>query len=353
MTLPLIHRAKWAFTTRRVRRADSAALLSDVQDTAVGDLIAARVERIGSHRRLQLANGRPSDLWPGDVIVAACGDRYAADQFEGFGVIEPDGCDLLAGGGVLGQATCRHGRLSAPTRLVPIGRLTDRDGTPLNIARYALRRAAAARPATVIGVVGTGMNSGKTTAAAALIRGLTTAGLPVAALKATGTGAFGDLNAYADAGAAFVADFTDDGLVSTYRQPPERIGATLDTLLGHAAEEGCTVAVVEIADGLLQDETAALLGMAGARGWFDGLLFAAGDALSALGGLGTLRTAGLPVLALSGVITRAPLAVREVERAAGVPTLGRDILADPAAAAALLSETRARAAASQCVSAAA
>ena len=49
----------------------------------------------------------------------------------------------------------------------------------------------------------------------------------VAALKATGTGAFGDFNAYTDAGAGYVADFTDVGMVSTYRQPLSRIEAGL------------------------------------------------------------------------------------------------------------------------------
>jgi hypothetical protein len=96
------------------------------------------------------------------------------------------------------------------------------------------------------------MNAGKTTAAAALIRGLSAAGIATAGLKATGTGAFGDLHAYADAGAAFVADFTDDGLASTCRQPlvPDRRGARRPA--GHAAAAGCEAAVVEIADGLLQ-----------------------------------------------------------------------------------------------------
>lgn len=338
MTFPAAANAKWAFTTRRVDRADAAGLDANVGVARPGDVVLARIDRIGSHRRLQLAAGGFSDFWEGDLVVAACGDRYAADQFEGSGVIDPEGCDLLAGGGVLGRLETKNGRMAAPTRLVPLGRLVDAAGAPLTLGRYARERSAAGRPETVIGVVGAGMNAGKTTAAAALIRGLTAAGLRTAGLKATGTGAFGDVQAYASAGAAFVADFTDDGLVSTYRQPTGRIVETLDALLGHAAAEGCEAAVVEIADGLLQPETAALLSGGRVAARLDGVLYAAGDALSALGGLAMLERYGVRALALTGLMTRAPLAVREAEAATRVWILDRTELCDPAAATALLAE---------------
>ena len=339
MTAAPAARAKWAFTTRRARRVDAAGLDPDLAAARAGDVVLARVERVGSHKRLQLAGGGFSDLWEGDLIVAACGDRYAADQFEGRAALAAEGCDLLAGGGVIGLLETKHERIGAPTRLSPIGRLTDASGAALTLARYARPRPAPARPETVIGVLGTGMNAGKTTAAAALIRGLDAAGFRVAGLKATGTGAVGDLQAYQAAGAAFAADFTEDGLASTFRQPAPRVVAALDALLGHAAAAGCETAVVEIADGLLQPETAALLaGGGGAR--FDGVLFAAADALSALGGLATLERIGLKPLALTGLLTRAPLAVREAEAATGAWLLGRDALADPACATALLAEAR-------------
>lgn len=334
-------RAKWAFTTRRARRADAVGLNLDVAAAQPGDLILARVERLGSHKRLQLSSGGFSDLWEGDRIVAACGDRYANDQFEGKSTISADGCDLLAGGGVIGKLETKHERMSAPTRLVPLGRLTDAGGAPLALARYARPRPALGRrPETVIGVVGSGMNAGKTTAAAALIRGLSAAGFAVAGLKATGTGAFGDLNAYEAAGASFAADFTDDGLASTYRRPPARVAAAVDALLGHAEAEGCDAAVVELADGLLQPETVALLSDEGAERRLDGVIFAAGDALSALGGLAMLERLEMRVLALTGLLTRAPLAMRETEHATGAAILGRGELADPAAATALLARAR-------------
>jgi hypothetical protein len=269
-------------------------------------------------------------------VVAACGARYAADQFEGVARIDAEGADLLAGGGCIGTLRVRHAGMKRPTRVVPLGLLANAEGRVLNLAGYAL--APVGRPATLpaLGVVGAGMNAGKTTAVAALVHGLGRAGYRVAALKATGTGAFGDYNAYVDAGAHHVADFTDTGMVSTYLETPERIARSLDTLLAEAARTGCDVAVVEFADGVLQRETAALLADATVRAAFAGFLYAVPDALAGLGGCVALRGMGIEPVALTGRISQSPLSVNEVEQATGLPVLGRELLADPAPAAALL-----------------
>lgn len=328
--------AKWAFTTRRVHRADAAGLLRDVAAARAGDLVLGRVERIGSHKAIQLSEGRPSELYPGDLVVLACGARYAADQFEGLAEIDPEGADMLAGGGVLGRMRAAHGKMAAPTRVTPLGLLADRDEVPLNLARYAL--APAPRPAGLpaICVVGASMNSGKTAATASLAHGLVRAGRRVAAIKLTGTGAFGDINAYRDAGAQITLDFTDAGMVSTYREPHARIAAALDTLLGVAAREGADVAVVEVADGVLQAETDALLADPSCRSAFAGFLYAAPDALAAVGGVAALARRGIAPACLTGLISRAPLLVAEAEAATGLRVLSREALRDPAEAIALL-----------------
>jgi molybdopterin-guanine dinucleotide biosynthesis protein len=332
--------AKWAFTTRRVPRAHAAGLDAHLDRTVAGDLVLARVETIGAHRRLQLAASRFAELYEGDLVVVACGDRYASDQFEGVAELDPAGADLLAGGGVIGRMRARNARVAAPTRLTPIGRVTGADGTVLNLASYALPSAPASRRPVVVGVVGAAMNAGKTTAVASLAHGLARAGHAVAALKATGTGAFGDVHAYADAGACFVADFTDAGMVATYRQPLERIEAGLERLLDHAAAAGCSVALVEFADGVFQHETAALLRSERTRARLDGIVFAAGDALGAAGGVAWLRNVDLEPVAVTGMVSRSPLAASEAEAATNVRVVSRDELLDPAGATALLATVR-------------
>jgi hypothetical protein len=102
--------AKWAFSTRRVNRSDIQGHVTDVASAKAGDLILGRVVSIGQHPRIQLTSGRPSKLYPGDLVVLPCGARYAPDQFEGLAEIDPEGCDMLAGGGCLGRMVSRNTR---------------------------------------------------------------------------------------------------------------------------------------------------------------------------------------------------------------------------------------------------
>ncbi len=327
--------AKWSFAARRVERSKAVRLLSAPSDLATvraGDLVLAEVTKIGNHKRLQCADGRFSPLWPGDRIVVACADRYAVDQFHGHARIKGNSADLLAGGGVAGEIISRNDKVSRGTTLSILGRLADARGAAINVDRFALPPEAPGRSALVIGVLGTGMNAGKTAAAAGLINGFTRLGRRVAAIKATGTGSFGDLHEYEAAGAAQVLDFTDAGMASTYRQPLERVIAATDLLLAHAA--CCDVAVVELADGVSQVETAALLSRPDYVARLDGTILAAPDALAAQGALSWLDERGLEPMALSGLITRAPLAAEEAGTATGLQVMDRMVLADPATASA-------------------
>lgn len=330
--IALLSRAKWAFTTRRVQRGDARGLSEAVQTARPGDLVLARVQTLGSHRRLQLPEGRPSDLYPGDLVVLACGARYATDQFEGEARLPAGGADLLAGGGCIGTVVARNALQKPATRLLPLGLVTGSGGRVLNLAHYALSPVTAPGRMPVIGVVGAAMNAGKTTATAAFVHGLTRAGWQVAAIKATGTGAFGDLNAYRDAGARHVADFTDCGLVSTYKAPLPRIRAAVAQLRARVEVQGAGIAVMEFADGLYQRETARLLEDASFRAGFAGWLFAAGDPLAAAAGAQAMAARNLPVMGISGRLSASPMASAEAEAVTGLPVLTRTALCDPATA---------------------
>lgn len=320
--------AKWAFTTRRVHRADVFGLQKAVHHAVAGDLVLCEVVSVGQHKKLQLANQRYSELYPGDVLVACVGDRYAPDQFEGISKISEDGADLLAGGGVIGSMQKAHAKMSAPTKVRPIGLLVDAGGEEINISRYALTSAQIPMRMTVIGVFGASMNSGKTTAAVSLAHGLSKAGFRVAGVKATGTGAFGDFNALEDAGIPAL-DFTDAGMPTTYRMPMERIEKGFETLVGTAASGGADIAVVEFADGVFQRETAAILNGSSIKDRLDGVLFAAPDALSSAGGVELMRRIDLEPFAVSGMVTCSPLAWQEAALATGIQHLSREELCHP------------------------
>lgn len=320
--------AKWAFTARRVNRCDAVGYGGDLYNATAGDLVLVEVDTIGQHKKLQLAEGRYCESYKGDLLVVVCGNRYAPDQFEGFAEINHDGCDMLAGGGIAGRMEAAHDRMATPTRLRPLGLLTDKNGEVINIASYGIPGSSIPPHVTVIGVFGASMNAGKTTAAVSLAHGLNRAGYAVEGVKATGTGAFGDFNAFLDAGVP-VTDFTDAGMASTYKVPLERIEDGFDALVGGAAARGAEIVVVEIADGVFQAETAEIMKSSRIKDRLDASLFAAPDALGAVGGVSIMQKHGLTPFAVSGMVTRSPLAVREAEAVTGTKLLSRDDLIDP------------------------
>ena len=324
-----IRKAKVAFTARR---ADLGVCRTLLQDTApqVGDLVLAHVEEIGQHQRLELCNGRRARMFVGNEIVVAYGNRYAPDQFEAVIPKNLTPCHLVAAGGIAARMLGMHGKMKRPTLISPVGLLADGNGTPLNLAQFSMPKTTSigARPLT-LAVVGTSMNAGKTTTAASMVKGLTASGLRVGAAKITGTGAGGDFWYMLDSGADPVLDFVDAGVPSTYLIAMERVEEILSRLTNYLASSGVHVIVLEIADGLYQEETAQLLMSRAMTERVDGLLFTAGEAVGGAAGVEWLRRLEIPVLALSGALTRSPLAIREAKKALDIPVLTKNNLTSP------------------------
>lgn len=314
-------KAKRAFTTRRVPDVRLSTLVTGTMRPRIGDLVLAEVQRIGSHAKLELPSGRRAHLSVGDRIVVAYGNRYAPDQFEAIIGRRLGACHLVAAGGVAATMVAKHDVMSKPTSIVPLGLVGDAEGNIVNLAQHALPLDPRPRRIATVIVAGTAMNAGKTHTSASLIRAFAEAGHRVAGIKSTGTGAGGDLWFMSDMGAEVVLDFTDAGLPSTYLVPPEQIERSVLGLIGHAADAGCDVAVVEIADGLQHEETATLLRSPRLQEASLGVMFAANDALGAKAGLEALTSWGWRVFALSGLLTRSPLAIREVSRSTGMAVL--------------------------------
>jgi hypothetical protein len=294
---------------------------------------------------LQLPDGRRKHLFVGDEIVVAYGNRYAPSQFEAVVPKTLAPCHLVASGGVAAHARSWHSRAAkGPTQITPIGLLADASGEPTNLRDFAMHpvaRLVKNRPPT-IAVVGTAMDSGKTQTAAYLVKGLTLAGLHVGYGKVTGTGAGGDTWLLKDAGAAPVLDFTDAGLVSTYLVPADEIERVLTTLVAHMVAARVDAIVLELADGVLQPETATLLVSETFRELVGGVLFTASDAMGAVAGHAWLKSRGLPILALSGVLSASPLQCDESTRETGLAVHSRQHLARPRTAMQILTHCKAK-----------
>ncbi|MBT2419301.1 DUF1611 domain-containing protein [Streptomyces sp. ISL-22] len=302
-----------------------------------GELVLCRVTEIGQHRFLGQVHGKRNRLFVGDAIVVAYGARYAPDQFEAEVPGDLGPCDLVAGGGIAGRVVSSHSRMKTPTRLEPLGRVTDEHGEVITLAHLArpVVPVLAPRPRT-IAVLGTSMNAGKTTVAAALVRGLSLAGRRVGAAKVTGTGAPGDPTLMADAGASRVIDFTDLGFPTTYQLPMPQVIRILRSAITDLTSHQADAIVLEVADGILQRETAALMRTPEFRASVDSIVFAAGDSVSAVAGVRLLRDEGLPVTALSGVLTASPLAMAEAVTGVDIPVYEAAAMSDPSVAGQLL-----------------
>lgn len=308
-----VARAKRAFTTRRVPVRDMKTLISGYVKPTSGDLVLATIQEIGKHRKIEQPSGRRAQLLPGDEIIVCYGSRYAPDQYEAIISEDLGLCDLVAAGGIASREVNRHDRMLPPTKIMPIGLLGNKNDKRLNVADYRISNELSDKPVKVILVAGTAMNSGKTFTAASIIYSLKSTPYRVAGIKATGTGSGGDVFLFKDMGADVVLDFTDGGFPSTYLQPDENIEQTTLALINHAAWLGCDIVVMEVADGLRHKETEMLLRSKSLQKKVFAVVFAAYDSMGAKAGYDILRDWGYRVLAISGQLTRSPLAMRETE----------------------------------------
>lgn len=340
-----------AYTTRFV----SAAVESSAEgyhlergaeiNPRAGDVVLARVTAIGKHTRLESPVSRRRLLFPGQEILVAYGDRYAPDQFLAHVPDSLAPTHLVAAGGVAGHVIEKHASIDEATVIEPIGLLADRHGR-VTLDRVAplgshavprIRTGSAARPRpTVIAVFGSSMNSGKSTVLGSIVNGLANAGMTVAAGKSTGTGAGNDPHQFRDAGASTVLDFTDFGHPTTFRLGHERIREIFVHMVDELTASGPDVVVIEVADGVYQEETRRLLEDPAFHARVDRVVFASQDALGAVAGLQVLDSAGVTTAAVSGVVTSSPLAAGEAGKLLAVPVIDTFALREASVALGLL-----------------
>jgi hypothetical protein len=325
---------KYGFTTRAVPLEEMAKVVPMYAPPHIGDLLLAEVQDIGRHTKMEVRTGHTMAVFPGDHIVGAFGNRYATDQYEGYLPTRlVEGCDLLSVGGVCGEVASQHASMVVdPTRLHILGLVSDKDDRPINQRTFGLPPYVVSdsleTSAEVILVVGSAMNSGKTTTAGTLARALSRANFSVAAGKITGTAAGKDSRFYEACGARPVLDFTSAGYPSTYMLGLEELLGIYHIILGNLRAATPDYIILEIADGIFQRETRMMLGSEVIRDSVDHVFFAASDSLSAETGAHSMREYGLPLRAIAGAVTQSPLASREAEEAVGMPCMSIERIMD-------------------------
>ncbi len=312
---------KIPYALKRVPRQALATVRRCVGSPEPGSLLLARVDRVGADTAIELTDGRRSELHEGDRIAVVLGNRYAEAQFEGYAELDGDRVDLLGPGGVCGIVRSRHSSQGVPTRLKIIGAIRDRLGHVLKLSDFGIQKyqpASLSIPRIVV-VCGSSMRSGKTYAAMNLIRGLLRSSPRVAGIKLTGAADGRDSFRWIDAGAALALDFVDCGCASTYLSSLDELLAIRDVLFAQVRSAGMEWVIVELADGLLQRETAELLQSPRFRRDVSAWLLAAADPLAAVASATLLKGWGIEPAAVTGLVTQSPLGVVEAQQMLDLP----------------------------------
>jgi hypothetical protein len=316
-------------SSTRNARLGADVIVGDEIVAAEGYVLAVRIlEDKSTYNTLEDLAGRMVALRAGDVLAGTLGARRALRGYAGevpTHISVGDVINVLNLGGILGRCTSVNPEIGAPFKAEVLGAILafpemgDRVGRPAHIRDGAVPVADRLQlEAPVVYVAGTCMNAGKTVAATELVRGLSRAGLRVAAAKLTGVSLMRDSLSMQDAGAVAALTFNDAGAASTHA------GVTVGIAKGifnRLAGERPDVIVAELGDGILgeygvQDilQDAELAG-AGAA-----FVMAAPDPVGCWGAVELMRERfGLPVTVLTGPATDNEVGRDYIRASLGVP----------------------------------
>ncbi len=295
--------------------------LNDNYVPKIGDVALFEVLEIGKHKTVQLTDKRNATILPGDMILASFANRYATAQFEGYIPEKPtEILDILGAGGAIGIVKSKNAAFHdiEPTKLKLVGYAMNDENEVVNtIYNHTQRkkfRGEVPNNARVILSVGSTMDSGKTTTAAFLARGLKLNNNKVAFIKLTGTCYSKDKDLVYDCGADVSLDFVDAGYPSTYMISKPDLMDLYQTLMDQLIEFQPEFIVMEIADGLVQLETEKLLRDKEFMKTINHIALSCGDSLAVFWGIDFLAKLGRNPSIIAGRFTMSPLLIEEVEK---------------------------------------
>lgn len=310
---------KQAIITRGVENYTLSPELNLSHQPKAGDVAVFRVKEIGKHSRIQCVEGKNRDIYSGDLVLMAFGNRYATNQIEGYVPTMPlEEYHILGQGGVVGEMKSIHHRFTlGATTLELIGYAVNEKNEVINTKyhNYEKTKFTGMKPKNipVILSVGGSMDSGKTTTAGYICRGIQQAGKRACFFKLTGTVYTKDIDFVKDCGAVHAADFSTFGFPSTFMCETEDLMDLYQNLINDVTAQNPDYIVIEIADGLLQRETKALLQNEKFMQTIDHVIYSDGSSTGIIHGLELLRKWGIEPFALAGCFTSAPLLIQEVE----------------------------------------
>jgi hypothetical protein len=334
---------KQALTCRSLQNYHVNTELNELYIPRMGDVALFRVVQPNGGYIMNTAR-LSTEIFEGDTVMLTFGNRYATNQYEGYVPNTPvKQCHLLGRGGVVGTMVSKNATFKvSPAVLELIGYAVDESGQVINTIQT--EQLSHFNPfgikAKVILSVGASMDSGKTTSAAWLCGGLSAAGKRVAFIKLTGTAFPKDAQLNFNRGADFAIDFSHFGFPSTFLLDKDTLLNLYQSLLEEVERaSGAEYIVMEIADGILQRETALLLNDSRFMSTIHATMFSAGDSLGVLSGVQVLQNMGIRPFAVTGLFTASELLIREVAHMISMPVLRLNDLLSSKATDLILEET--------------
>jgi hypothetical protein len=315
---------RWGWACRLLDDTGSKFEIDTVASHAepvAGDVALFKVSRIGENKALVTNTNKRMRIYVGDLIVGVFGNRYATDAFEG----EVEGIrnlSLLTASGMVGTLKSKHRSVGKPTRVSFIGFLQFMTGQRINLKQIKfIKSQPKSRLKNLILIIGSGMNSGKTTTCSKMIKSFSQMGIKIAACKLTGSVSHRDQYEMTSAAAAYTIDFSDYGFPSTYKCDKQELIDLFNTMVADIEKIDPDVTVMEIADGILQRETSLLLSEPLIKKSTKGILLTADSAPAALYAVNYLKRLRYNIIAVSGVMTSSPLYIREFQMKSDVPII--------------------------------
>jgi Ni2+-binding GTPase involved in maturation of urease and hydrogenase len=308
-----------------VRRLDLSNEV-EVGDTIVAEegavIVVEALQHTGTNNVLDFANGRLGRLVEGDLIPAVLGKRRAMKEYSGDIPAEVKVGDilyLLCESGVCGEIAGINESWGQPLKVKVVGAVTQ-DGAPVNIKDVAIeRQTTLPSSAPIIAVVGTAMDSGKTTTICKLVQHFRSQGKKVAAAKVAGVAFTQDPYKIRDAGAEPVMDFVDGGLPSTCGDTQEVIQVALGVLT-ELNKHQPDVIIVEFGDGIIGEYNVPhLLQHPEIQQHIRATIVSASDLVAAWGAKQIMAQYGVPVTVLTGPAVNNDTGVRFIEEHIGIP----------------------------------
>jgi hypothetical protein len=319
----IIEADKIGSSTSPLDLSRTVAVVGTCEKPRAGDVVAVRaLTDSATYNMLELPTGRLAKINPGDVLIGVLGRRRALKGFVGDvpeTVSSGDQLHLLNMGGVIGYCTGHHSSLSDAIRLEVIGLVCDEDGRVQNIGDAALSpRATLGATAPLVIIAGACMNSGKTYAAAELIKQATRVGLRVGAAKLSGVACLRDTLNMADHGAIATASFLDCGLPSTVGVGD--LAPIAKAVIGLLNESAPDFIVIEMGDGILGGYSVeSVFDDLELRAATAAIIFCASDYVGAWGGIELFRRRGIEIDMVAGSVTDSQMGEEYIEREFGVP----------------------------------